>query len=169
MDISLSSLKMQVVRTGGIDVGIILSKANKEGGVTKWMVSVDGGSDDEELISEKMLGRILDTSESDDNSSKSAMVDKTVKQPPAKKTSKEKTKHVAGGASDANRRVNTRAATKMGGTHNELFSGLDATRKAPAKPKKKQGDETVVEVEMRTGTLFIYRGNHPRVEFVRTV
>jgi hypothetical protein len=159
------------VRTGGIDVGIILSKASKEGGVTKWMVSVDGGSDDEEMISEKMLGRILETSESDDNdnsSSKSAMVDKTVKQPPAKKASKEKSKHVAGGASDANRRVNTRAATKMGGTH-QLFSGLDATRKAPAKPKKKQGDETVVEVEMRTGTLFIYRGNHPRVEFVRTV
>jgi hypothetical protein len=170
----LSSRYLQVVRVGGVDVGILLSKADhdkrgSDGAATHWVVSVEGESNDEEVISEKSLGRVLSSHDSDD-SIKSATLDKNAKQPPAKKTTTAKNKVAT--SNQASRRMNTRARSKNGDeSQPALIDGLDTVeRKAPSpKPKKKQGDETVVEVEMLTGTLFMYRGKHPRVEFVRTV
>ena len=115
------------------------------------------------MISEKALGRVLESHESDEAS---ATIEKT-KKPVAKKTQKAKAKVVVTG-SKGSRRMNTRAASKNG-KDGALTNGLDVERRPAPRPKKKQGDETVIEVEMLTGTLFIYRGKHHRVEFIRTI
>mmetsp|Transcript_11713 Transcript_11713/g.18450 ORF Transcript_11713/g.18450 Transcript_11713/m.18450 type:complete len:184 (-) Transcript_11713:114-665(-) len=162
--------KVEVVRVGGIDVGILLAKADEDkkkgAAAVHWLVSVEGGENDEELISEKSLGRVLEAHDSDD-SIKSATVTAKGAKKVAKKTSKSKQKSTK---SQGSRRISTRAATKKDGKgKSALIDGLDMDKKAPSpRPKKKQGDETVVEVKMLTGTLFIYRGEHRRVEFVRT-
>ena len=65
--------------------------------------------------------------------------------------------------------MNTRATSKDGALA-LLNEGKEIERRLPPpRPKKKQGDERVIEVKMLTGTLFIYRGMNHRVEFVRTV
>lgn len=168
------SLHQQLVRVGGIDVGILLSKADEEGEnrraspgtntTTFWVVSVEGDSNDEEMISEKALGRVIDES---DESVKSATLEKSAKKPVKKVT---KAKNKVNSRKKGNR-MNTRATTKDGpASPAELDDGIEFDRRAPSpRPKKKKGDETVVEVKMLTGTLFIYRGQNHRVEFVRTV
>jgi hypothetical protein len=132
------------------------------------VVSVEGDSNEEEVISEKALGRILDDS---DDSVKSATIEKlvTTEKKPVKKGTKAKNKVTSG--NKGTRRMNTRATSKNGnGSQSTLNDRIDMERRAPSpRPKKKQGDETVIEVKMLTGTLFIYRGENHRVEFVRTV
>jgi hypothetical protein len=141
------------------------------------VVSVQGDSNEEEVISEKALGRVLDDS---DDSVKSATFEKLVTieksvtseksaKKPVKKGTKAKNKVASG--SKGTRRMNTRATSKSGnGSQSALNDRIDMERRAPSpRPKKKQGDETVIEVKMLTGTLFIYRGENHRVEFVRTV
>jgi len=49
----------------------------------------------------------------------------------------------------------------------KLHSNHKRPRVAP-KPKVAE-HESVVEVKMNTGTLFMYRGDNPRAEFIRTV
>lgn len=155
----------QVVRTGGIDIGILLSKDEEEDGrvgeVTHWVVSVDGSSE-EEVISEKALGCVLETQDQSDGST----YEKALKEKPVKKSTEVKVKSSSG--KNKNRRANTRAASKNG-ENSLLANGLDFERRQTARPKKKDGDETVIEVKMLTGSLFIYRGDDHRVEFVRTV
>lgn len=181
----------KVVRVGGIDVGILLLKDDKHRATPHWVVSVEGeSSNDEELVSEKSLGRVLESHDSDDTI-KSATMDKTAKKPPpAKKVTKAKTKvnravassaatttaavasaSAASKSTSSSRRMNTRAASKRGGDgHVSLNDGIGVERKVPSpRPRKRQGDGSVVEVKMLTGTLFMYRGDHPRVEFIRTV
>lgn len=122
------------------------------------MVSVEGPND-EEIVSEKALGLVLDSNESDE-SSMSSTIKKTEKKV-AKKITKPKTKVVK-------RKTTTRSKTKGKGPLDDAI--LEAPRKVPApKPKKQEGDEEVTEVKMKTGTLFIYRGSNHRVEFIRTV
>lgn len=168
-----SPFSQKLVRTGGIDVGILLAKAEDDddetpGATTHWVVSVEG-SDDEETVSEKALGRVLEAHDSDDNTVKST-IEKAIettaqKKTVAKKAAKTKTKT----NSQANRKIKTRAASKgKGGS--SAFEELSFVRKAPPpKPKKVDGDDNVLEVKMNTGTLFIYRGKNRRVEFVRTI
>lgn len=157
----------QVVRVGGIDVGILLSKDDEDdrsGDVTHWLVSVDGSSN-EEVISEKMLGRVLETVDQSDGST----FEKSMKEKPVKKSTKAKIKSASKQKTGV-RRINTRAAASKTGedpTFDDVFD--DERRQNNPRPKKKDGDETVIEVKMLTGTLFIYRGEHHRVEFVRTV
>jgi hypothetical protein len=138
------------------------------------VVSVEGDSNEEEVISEKALGRVLD----DSDDSESATIEKLVTiekstekstKKPVKKGTKAKNKVTSGNKST--RRMNTRATSKNGnGSQSALNDRIDMERRAPSpRPKKKQGDETVIEVKMLTGTLFIYRGENHRVEFVRTV
>jgi hypothetical protein len=156
----------------GVDVGILISKATNDekeskGETTRWMVSVVGGSEDEEMVSEKMLGRVLAAQESDDSSRSATM--KSDAKNNLKKAGKETTKFTSDGP--PSRRMNTRAASKKGGAHTELVTGLDSVRNfaTSPRPKKKQGDETVIEVKMRTGTLFLYRGKTRRAEFIYRV
>ena len=124
-------------------------------------MSVDGSSE-EEVISEKALGRVLETHDQSDGST----FEKAMKEKPVKKSSKTKVK--SSSSKSKNKRANTRAASKNG-DDSLLRTGLDFERRQTARPKKKDGDETVIEVKMLTGSLFIYRGDHHRVEFVRTV
>ena len=160
---------MQVVRVGGVDVGILLSKDEEDdrsGDVTHWIVSVDGSSE-EEIISEKMLGRVLETVDQSDSST----IEKSLKENPAKKVTKAKIKSTSGIINQKKviRRINTRAAAIKAGEEGPLDEGLEVERRPTPRPKKKDGDETVIEVKLLTGTLFIYRGENHRVEFVRTV
>lgn len=151
-----------------------------------WLVSVEGG---EEYVSERTLGRVLEAHDhpSSDESLKSATTTNSMKGKnskskvivAAKKTTKSKpskpsTAKKSASSSASSRRATTRAATRKNGNGKpDLMEGLDrietVNRKVPSpKPKKKDGEETVVEVNMLTGTLFIYRGKHRRVEFVPT-
>ena len=159
----------QVVRVGGVDVGILLSKDDEDdrsGDVTHWIVSVDGSSE-EEVISEKMLGRVLETVDQSDSST----MEKSLKENPAKKVTKAKNKPTSSIINQKKviRRMNTRAAAIKGGDECPLDEGFEVERRPTPRPKKKHGDETVIEVKLLTGTLFIYRGENHRVEFVRTV
>jgi hypothetical protein len=69
--------------------------------------------------------------------------------------------------------ISTRSSAKRKGSDGEpvLYSGVQTTGKRRGgnrgggkKPKK---NEDVVKVKMLTGTLYLYRGDHPRAEFVR--
>jgi hypothetical protein len=164
-------LYTQLVRVGGIDVGILLSKAEEEdnypSSTTHWVVSVQA-SNDEEIVSEKSLGRVLEVHESDD--SIKSTIEKTANA--SKKLVTKKTTRVKGKVNNrgqTKRKITTRASGK-GKEGAIAFDELDFVRKAPPpKPKKIQGDETVVEMKMNTGTLFIYRGKNHRCEFIRTI
>eukprot|EP00980_Cylindrotheca_fusiformis_P008184 scaffold1734_cov196-Cylindrotheca_fusiformis.AAC.6 len=157
--------RVELVRVGGIDIGILLSKAEDEddapGATTHWVVSVEGPND-EEVISEKALGRVLDGSESDE-SSMSSTIQKTeeMETKVVKKTTKTKAKA-------AKRKSAPRTKSKRKKRLEDMM--LVAPRRAPApKPKRQEGDDDVTEVAMKTGTLFMYRGSNPRVEFIRIV
>lgn len=159
---------LQLVRTAGIDVGIILFKAQDEdsthSSITHWVVSVEG-SNNEEVVSEKTLGRVLDVQESDDSSTKST-VKKTTEKKIVKKSSKTKPRSNSRKTAKAKTKA-TRSKTK-GQSHPESI--LEAPRKhVTPRPRKQEGDDSVTEVKMNTGILFIYRGSNHRVEFVRTV
>lgn len=144
-----------------MEVGILLSKDEDEDraeGVTHWVVSVDGSSE-EEIISEKMLGRVLeDLDQSDSSTYEKSQQDKI----PAKKGSSAKAFKGKKGFAGNNKR-------RSGDALGDEDGILDIERGPAPKPKRKSGDETVVEVQMLTGTLFIYRGENHRVEFTRTV
>jgi len=72
-----------------------------------------------------------------------------------------------------NGRVNTRSSGKN--TAGQILSAEPKLRSGRrfgnAKSEKiiKRKNEEVVKVKMLTGTLYLYRGDHPRAEFVRTV
>jgi hypothetical protein len=77
------------------------------------------------------------------------------------KSNKEKTRTAA------TSRVGTRTTRGAG----EALAGLlpdTLTRKKGVPKKKFKKDENVVVVKMLTGTLYLYRGENPRAEFVRT-
>jgi hypothetical protein len=48
-----------------------------------------------------------------------------------------------------------------------LLPELPMKKKVPSKGKKVAKDENVTVVKMLTGTLYLYRGDRPRAEFVR--
>mmetsp|Transcript_2261 Transcript_2261/g.6470 ORF Transcript_2261/g.6470 Transcript_2261/m.6470 type:complete len:180 (-) Transcript_2261:330-869(-) len=159
--------RVEVVRVDGMEVGILLSKDDaddRSGDVTHWVVSVNGSSE-EEVVSERMLGRVLE----DIDQSDSSTFDKTQKEAPVKKATKAKVKSGPKNKKGGNRRVNTRAGANKNGEEPNFDEGEEIVRRPTPRPKKKDGDETVIEVKMLTGTLFIYRGENHRVEFVRTV
>ena len=98
---------------------------NRSGDVTFWVVSVDGSSE-EEVISEKMLGRVLESQDQSDGST----FEKTVKEKPAKKTTKakvNKTKKKKG-----INRIGTRA-NKGGEEELVLNRGVEIERRPPRK------------------------------------
>ena len=159
------SILVQLVRTEGIDIGILLSLVDDEDyNIPHWIVSVEG-MDTEEVVSEKTLGRVLDGQESDDSSTKST-VKKTAEKKVVKKSSKTKPK--PNSRKTVKPKAKTRSSKSKGLSQPENM--LEAPRKhATPKPRKQEGDEQVTEIKMKTGILFMYRGSNCRVEFVRTV
>ena len=156
---------IQLLTVEGLEVGILLSKAEDDDGspdaTTHWVVSVEGPQD-EEIISEKALGRILGADDSDGST-----IEKSTRNP-TKKTTKVKAK--LNEPKKVKRKTKTRAKRK-GKSESDVDEMQNEVIKAPPpKPKKKQGDESVVEIRMLTGTLLMYRGTaNRRVEFVRTI
>lgn len=96
----------------------------------RWKVVFHG--DSEEEISEKSMGRLVESSNESDSSS-------TNKKSVAKRANKAKN------------------------------NGRFATVKGSSSDQHDENGETVIKVKMLTGTLYLYRGMHPRAEFVRTV
>lgn len=155
------------------------------------MVSFDEGSQEE--ISEKGLGRIIGGADSDDSVSNGHLPTATsMAKPPPVSTNNSNSKEATAKVTAAkkpqarkvryeppqeNKRVLTRAVRKQNGSAT-LHSGIEVARKkAPKTSKgnnkvdrsKTSADETVITVKLLTGTLYMYRGAHPRAEFVRSV
>jgi hypothetical protein len=173
----------------------------------RWVVSVEGGSEDEEIVSEKALGRVLDgmdeveddTEASDESATfdKAAVMDSktpitasktktkptVIKKKTSSKTSKTKvsTSAVAatikGSSSTASKNVTIKGSSTVSSPSQQPAGGEESLvewqRKRPApRPKKIYADDKVIEVEMNTGTLFMYRRNnglHRRVEYTPRV
>lgn len=193
----------QILRTNGLDVGIILSKALESSAeeedidtspsprgtvntTTKWMVSVENDSASEEEISEKYLGRILEASDESDNT---ATIDKATALASSSKKKNggkgagavpkkvsfpngQKSKHRGPEGTKANSRRNTRASRNADNIDMDALNDIimKKPKKATPKPPKNSAaqGESVVEVKMATGTLFMYKGLKRRVEFIRT-
>jgi hypothetical protein len=156
------SVSVQIVRVEGIEVGILLSKeeASRSQGVIHWIVSVHGTSE-EEVISEKMMGRVLDDTVQSDNST----FEKSHKdQIPAKKAQTAKVK-----VTSKRKKTQRHFMTTQHGGEPEFRGGIVVEPRQEPKPTTRSGDGEVIEVKMLTGTLFIYRGENHRVEFARTV
>jgi hypothetical protein len=109
----------------------------------RWVVGFEGQeegeADHEEEVSERSFSLFMDDSESESSSSKSS----------------------------SKRSKKTVAAAKRTKSKNGRFYAQQRA-KAAASNKENNG-ETVVQVKMLTGTLYLYRGLNPRAEFVRSV
>jgi hypothetical protein len=170
-----------------------------EANTPHWIVSVEGGSGDEEVIAESLLGKVLQEVESSDESAQSATVDKQVvtattmaktaaankgkvaiaaAAPATKGNSnkgKSKTKTPDGAPKTTSPPPKAHPSSKIAG--NGIPSSpereiLEWERKRPVpRPKKLDGDyDHVEEVHLNTGTLFLYRGaKRRRVEYVQRV
>ena len=68
-------------------------------------------------------------------------------------------------SSNTNTRIVTRSTRGSGEA--VLLPELPMKKKVPSKGKKVAKDENVTVVKMLTGTLYLYRGDRPRAEFVR--
>mmetsp|Transcript_5667 Transcript_5667/g.9892 ORF Transcript_5667/g.9892 Transcript_5667/m.9892 type:complete len:227 (+) Transcript_5667:148-828(+) len=205
--------KVEVLRGDGLAVGYLLSKAkddkggkntrkssninkDKKSGSDKirWLVSVEGGSGDEEIIPEQSLGRVLEEKtigSSDEsatfektNTTKPVVVKKSVKA----KTSVSKTKPSASKAvnvspsssskkatgSNKSGAQSSRSSSSNSNNNNNPEEGIaEWQRKRPVpRPKKMEGDGKIIEVNLKTGTLFMYHGGggkHRRVEYIQRV
>jgi hypothetical protein len=145
------------------------------------MVAFDEGSQEE--ISEKGLGRIIGGVESDDSAGNGFSHTVASAKPPAKKetakvqVAKKPQARKVRQEHQENKRVLTRAVHKQNGAET-LHAGIEVARKKAPKTNTKgkvdrkassTADETVITVKLLTGTLYMYRGAHPRAEFVRSV
>lgn len=135
------------------------------------------GEETEEEITENYIGRLVDSNESDSVSNQSARKPEPIKKEKRIKSAKSssssssrKAKHGSPSASPDGDRPSTRAAHRQSKVDRALFTGIKDRKMPKGKKSKKMGlNETVVKVKMLTGTLYLYRGEHPRAEFVRTV
>jgi hypothetical protein len=143
--------------------------------VAHWMVSFEGDAEEHE-VTEKYIGRLVESSETDSIKSaddppspkvgsaisakgKNAAATRKGKSPPRKAASA--SPHRGGGA-----KPSTRSNIKDG---KSLLKGIKPTKKPPRGNALGENDESVVKVKMLTGTLYLFRGENPRAEFVRTV
>ena len=175
------------------------SPKSKEGEPQHWVVSVEGGSGDEEVIAETLLGKVLEeTEESSDDSSQSATFDKTKAvttktqdkaaatkgkvtfAAPATKgggnnKNKKSKKSKASSGNGASKTSSSKTATNRSDDPNdnsqerEILAEWERKRPMP-RPKKMDGYDDVVEVSFDTGTLFMYRSaKQRRVEYVARI
>ena len=155
-----------------MDIGTLLYKTEEKPyespsrASTHWKVSIEG-KESEEDVSERMLGRVLDVSESD-GSTVSTTTTSGVGSSGKEKAASKPT--VVKAARTTNKR-STRAATRSAGGDVELLTGIENIQ-LPKKPASKNNrvrkDPNVVKVKMLTGTLLLYRGKIRRAEFVRS-
>lgn len=159
--------------------------------IDHWIVSFEGDAEEHE-VTEKYIGRLVESTDTEsvksgdnaaataspastppsnnhrsnnrnnNNNKQSSRKKNSSKSPPRKASS---SKDRAGGEA----RPSTRSAIKQGGKEKALLKGIKATKKPSSKKSKLGENETVVKVKMLTGTLYLYRGEHRRAEFVRTV
>jgi len=83
----------------------------------------------------------------------------------AKSTQKD-TKAVGKKKKLSSRKIGTRS--KGGTTEMLLLPEIVTKKKTPSKTKKIKKGDCVTVVKMLTGTLYMYRGDHPRAEFIRS-
>lgn len=171
---------IQVVRDEGVAIGRLVRKVEQEpdADVAHWIVSFEGDTEEHE-VTEKYIGRLVDNSETESIKSRDSPLPTTKsssssigsaslgkspngnaakkgKSPPRKSASPHR-----GGA-----KPSTRSNNKDG---KSLLKGIKTTKKAPRGQKQLGENESVVKVKMLTGTLYLFRGENPRAEFVRTV
>lgn len=172
------------MRDEGVAIGRLVRKADTdsegEGLVEHWIVSLDGQSGEEE-VTEKYIGRIV---EEDDTESKQEGDATTTDLPVSKGTgttrlkekkqngSKAKRSTLTGRYEQSNKesRPSTRAASRNKSGDTKLLKGvkhIKKTSKQSHNNNKTSGNETLVKVKMLTGTLYLYRGDKPRAEFIR--
>lgn len=150
------------------------SDGDGESNVAHWMVSFEGDAEEHE-VTEKYIGRLIESSETESIKSaddppspkagsatsakgKNAAAARKEKSPPRKAAPA--SPHRGGGA-----KPSTRSTIKDG---KSLLKGIKAIKKQP-RGKELGENESVVKVKMLTGTLYLFRGENPRAEFVRTV
>jgi hypothetical protein len=153
--------------------------------VTYWVIAVEGESLTEE-VSERKLGRVIDSTESDgstvtvnNNTRKSSLHPSSTNNTGSSKT---KGKAVRRGttakvSSQNAAAVNltlrkTTRSTRRSGEPVELLAGIEhipATTKKTTSKRKFQDDGNVTKIKLMTGTLYLYKGKRPyRAEFVRS-
>lgn len=152
----------QVVRTSGVEIGTLLhtieesdDESPSTSSVTRWMVAF--GGDDEEEVSEKYIGRLVETSSDEGVTAKQTSESNVSKKG---EVTRKKTKAKNG---------RFQASKKPGRNVSAQVAGVSRATKARPGPKIVDKDETVVKVKMLTGTLYLYRGKNPRAEFIRVV
>lgn len=150
---SFSTFVLQVVRTSGVQIGTLMYKIEEsdDGSPTtshptiRWAVGFEGEeegeADHQEEVSERSFSLFMDDSSNESESS----------------TSK----------SSSKRAKKTVAAAKRTKSKNGRFYAQQRAKAASS--NKENNGETVVQVKMLTGTLYLYRGLNPRAEFVRNV
>mmetsp|Transcript_28204 Transcript_28204/g.42669 ORF Transcript_28204/g.42669 Transcript_28204/m.42669 type:complete len:186 (-) Transcript_28204:1240-1797(-) len=163
--------RVEILRDEGIAIGRLVRKVehDSEGGgtVEHWIVSLDGESGEEE-VTEKYIGRLVESSDMEslngDNAAYAASaVTKSNVRSKDKNTSKVKRSNLTGRYKRSeSTRPSTRSIKRFSERRNIKRSSTQRNRSA-------DGNETVVKVKMLTGTLYLYRGDRQRAEFIRTV
>jgi hypothetical protein len=194
--LTILSLRLsQVVRDEGIAIGRLIRKVEEtsrdgdspgNNNVDHWVVSFDGETKEQE-VTEKYIGRLVESSETESEEKESAPAPVTLpaKVPPAGgNNSKAKTngkgvkkgkspppaKSKNGDSNGENGRPSTRATFKQGAGDKKILKGIKGVKKGSrSRTPSVSENETVVKVKMNTGTLYLYRGENPRAEFIRTV
>ena len=188
-------LSVKVVRDEGVAIGRIVRKVDQdsdsEANVGHWIVSFVGDTEEHE-VTEKYIGRLVESSETESvkssqsplpprangRSKTSISRSRKEKSPPvvAKSPPRSTLTGAKGEVRPSTRstiKQPTKAPIKQGGNKKALLKGIKAAaKKGPARGaggKLPGANETVVKVKMLTGTLYLYRGEHPRAEFIRTV
>uniref|UniRef100_A0A7S2N576 Uncharacterized protein n=1 Tax=Helicotheca tamesis TaxID=374047 RepID=A0A7S2N576_9STRA len=168
---------VEVVRVDGIVTGRLLKKTDEAdaSNSARWLVALEDKSEEEGII-EKSLGRVLDETELAQRRVLEEMESESGKSSGGSNSGKQrvnKAKPTITKRAVRNGRVNTRSSGNKAvgtllGSEPKLRSGK---RFGPSQSEKiiKRKNEEVVKVKMLTGTLYLYRGDHPRAEFVRTV
>jgi hypothetical protein len=162
---------------------------DSEPNVVHWIVSFVGDPEEHE-VTEKYIGRLVESSETE--SVKSAQTP-----PPSAKAAAAKSRTnttrprrdkspphkakspppIVKGEVRPSTRSTIKQPVKPPGKQNGVKKAVVKCIKTVKKPPMKVGgggkqsaeNETVVKVKMLTGTLYLYRGDRPRAEFIRTV
>lgn len=191
--IESSFFSLQVVRDEGVTIGRLVRRVDQDfdsENVVHWIVSFVGDPEEHE-VTEKYIGRLVESSETES-------VKSTQTPPPSTKAAAAKSRTntnrprrdksppphkakspppIVKGEVRPSTRSTIKQPVKTQGKQNAVKKAVVKSVKTVKKPPIKVGgggkqsveNETVVKVKMLTGTLYLYRGDRPRAEFIRTV
>mmetsp|Transcript_22255 Transcript_22255/g.32850 ORF Transcript_22255/g.32850 Transcript_22255/m.32850 type:complete len:192 (+) Transcript_22255:161-736(+) len=169
--------RVEILRDEGVAIGRLVRKVDHdegEGTVEHWIVSLDGESGEEE-VTEKYIGRLVESSDTEslkgDNAPSFAVATRNDRSG-SKNSNKVKRSNLTGRYERVrSTRPSTRSTRRQNGSDEQLLKTVKNIKKISKKTNKPADDsiETVVKVKMLTGTLYLYRGDKPRAEFIRTV